>query len=137
MLKGTLITLSFILLSSVASAQQQFACQFTNSNGFAFDQGKWIRTPFKLRSPFFIKLGNTLDPESVYDGLDVGFSTQFATCFSKDLFDGSYTCASQIGESVIFNPKTGEGAQATILGAGSEGEERDTMSISTFVCQQM
>lgn len=139
MLKKALITLSAILLATSAAAQQNFACQHTDSNGFAFKERQWGRTGFTNDPPFFIKLGSdTLDPQSILDGLNVGFQSNLPTCFSKDVFGGAYYCASHIGETVVFNPKSGEGAKSTIYGAGSsDSEVRDTLSVSLFVCQKM
>ena len=133
-----LITLSAILLATAAAAQQNFACQYTASNGFSFSEGQWGKTAFTVGPPFFIKLGsNTLDPQSIYDGLNLGYASNLPTCFSKDVFQGSYYCASHIGETVTFNPETGQGARATVYGAGSSTSgRRDTLSIDLFVCQK-
>jgi len=132
-----LITLSAILLATAAAAQQNFACQYTDSNGFIFEEGQWGRTGFNVESPFFIKLGSdALDPQSIYDGLNVGFSNVLPTCFSENVFQGFYSCASHLGETVTFNPETGEGARATVYGAGNKGQSRDTLSIALFVCQK-
>jgi hypothetical protein len=142
MLKKVLITLSSILFATTVVAQGSpegtYACQYVDGNGFVYEDGRWNRRYFDLKPPFFIKLGpDTLDPQSIYDGLNVGFSYELPTCFPED-FSGGYSCASQLGETAIFNPATREGAKTTIFGAGMSGEEyRDTLTIFTFVCQKV
>jgi len=133
-----LITLSAILLATAAAAQQNFACQYTASTGFIFKDGQWGKTAFYADPPFFIKLGSdALDPQSIYDGLGIGWSSFLPTCFPKLAYNGSYSCASHIGQTVTFSPETGEGAVARTFGIGMSGEERDTLSIYLFVCQKM
>ena len=143
MLKKSLITLSLssILFATTAVAQGShegtYACQYVDANGFIYEDGRWQRTGFNLMPHFFIKLGpDTLDPQSILDGLEVGFSATLPLCFPVDV-RGAYTCTSHVGEAAIFNPVTREGAKTTILGASGVGEIRDTLSISTFVCQKV
>ena len=142
MLKRFIIPLLSILFATTAVAQGThegtYACQYVESNGFFFEDGQWKKTGFNVDPPFFIKLGpDTLDPQSIYDGLDVGFSFELPTCYPEN-FTGAYSCASSLGENAVFNPLTREGAKSTILGAASTDEERrDTISIDTFVCQKV
>jgi hypothetical protein len=137
-LKGFLAAASAFLISSAAYAEQNYACQHTDANGFTFEEGKWVRAGFMLKAPFFIKLGDeTLDPQSVYDGLNVGYSFNLPLCFPANNADRAYSCASVVGETVTFNPQTQQGAAATTYGAGNNGDRRDDLVIRTFVCQPM
>jgi hypothetical protein len=138
MLRIALFTSSAIFFTTPLAAEQNFACQYTNSSGYSYKNGKWEPTGYFLRQPFFIKLDNgTLNPKSVYDALNIGFSTELPICFARNDYNGSYACASTVGETMTFNPETGEGAKATVYGAGNKGSNRDSIVVSTFVCQSM
>ena len=142
MLKTVLITLSSILFATTAVAQGAhegtYACQYVDATGFIDSGGQWDRANFTQRPPFFIKLGpDTLDPQSIVDGLYLASSYERTTCFPEN-YSGGYACASGAGETVMFNPVKSDGARASILDAGrGDVEYRGTLSIYTFVCQKV
>jgi hypothetical protein len=120
---------------------QTFACQFQDDVGFKWTAGQWEVTRFRVGTPFFIKMaGQDVDLESIYRALGKTYPppTQnplFSVTCQKQL--AVHTC-SGIGQVLSFNSNVLSGVLSTTLGALTKSDQnRDSISISPFTCQQM
>jgi hypothetical protein len=128
-----LIVIFLLNLPTPVVAQTVYACQYTDSTGFVFQNERWQTTEFKLREPFFLRLGTDEVPDAA--GLKaIEFSPTSTSCRSA----GSLLLCSGIdGSSLVFNRKTGSGAMSSIFGASMTGLNRDTPNIFLFRCRKM
>ena len=120
-----------LAVAGPASAQT-YACQYTDSNGFAlYKDGNWKRTGFKIKDPFFIEIvdGN-IDPRSVN-------SLVFGGKCHVLKYDGVHSCTDGIGTSLYFSPDTDTGGVSNLMGAVSNKSKRKPVDVALFVCQQM
>jgi hypothetical protein len=138
--------LSFFLLALsfnvVYSQTTTYACQFVDSNGFIWKNGKWSRIGFNIDKPFFLKYQDgLLDKESAYrvfwreEGV---FAPSKISCVYEPT-RGSDSCITLLGQSLVFNKNNLQGATSSLMGAALTGINgvRDTPSIDLFVCQTM
>ncbi len=112
---------------ATAELPKVFACQYTDSNGFHYD-GSWKRTGFNLRPPFFIKTnGETI----------TSAGHLFEESISCTQRNSLFQCGDELGSIVFFNVGTKRGGAADLFGATNDGDSRDTVQVSLFVCQVM
>lgn len=124
-----------------ASDNQIFACQNSSSAGFDFDNGKWKATEFRPPKPFFLKLVNG-KPDLTSVAKLIGGVPQVLKC-GVDV-EGLINCAQLAdspymasAETLIFSPKLKRGAISVIGGAIGTGENRDSLVINVFTCEDM
>lgn len=116
--------------------KEWWACQFIDSAGMDWEAGAWSITRFTLRKPFVLvdDGAGLLDLDSVSKPLDARQAA--ITCTNANV-DKHIFCQSRwTGSSFSFDPKTGTGAVAEILGAfgKSDDSRRDSLLVSAFEC---
>ncbi len=122
-------------------AQSIFACQNIKSTGFEWKNNRWSETNYSIGKPFFIKLnGKSIDEESVWRIFSdqMKYYSGDETC-TKNIVE-IFTCMTQIGESLVFNPKNGEGAKSELSGEAHKSinsSRRDSVTVGLFTCQKM
>ena len=123
-----------ISLSLPIQAQSIVACQFTNSDGYRWSNGKWSNAKFKLEKPFFMKINQDgiIELDSI-NNLIIG-ATECKRVW-RHIKPENVMCIGSM-DFVSFNTKTMEGATSYIGGATQEGD-RDTISTALFTCQKM
>jgi hypothetical protein len=141
------LALILSLWAGVAQAQMTLACQFTMANGFTWKNGKWQPTMFKPEKPFFLTIDpdKRINPKSAL--LVFGESPEMAernksdatwvSCFRHSTAGNSSACSGFLGDSIIISLASLEGAVSLAAGATQQSQNRDTISISPFVCQKM
>lgn len=128
-----------LLVPSMAYSQavDQFACQFTNSQGYTFKEGRWTPTQFRPDDPFFLTVeDNVLTPVSVARGLGAGDEDDPAVCNSRLGGDASQ-CDTASAMMVVFNHVTGLGATSSLAAVAMDGEVDSDVFMQLFHCQKM
>ncbi len=127
-LSAAALALVGVTTPAFAELEKVYACQYTDSTGFIFKAGKWQETTFNLGQPFFIKTdGVTITSTGVLFDHRISCTNAVSV----------YQCGDQLGGSVIFDSETKKGAHSELVGAASVGDERDTVTVSLFVCDEM
>ncbi len=124
---------------ALPSSAQVFACQYTDSNGFHFDNGRWKRSSFNVRAPFFLRLQNgKITEESAASPMNgVPAVLKCVTQRSYALNDTLHTCSDE-STQLIFSLNSRSGAVSNMLGAASSNAAyRDSVSVALFNCQHM
>lgn len=121
----------FLLIATTTSLAQTFACQFVASAGLNWEKGSWVTSTFKKRSPFFIGLnrdGKTIDEKTIANLVIA------STCTAEE----NISCTGLLGQFLYFSPLTLKGAYVTTLGSViHDDRQKDSLSISPFICQKM
>jgi hypothetical protein len=140
-MKKKILILLLLSLAGASQAQQILACQFTDSNGFNWESGRWVRSAFKNSKPFFVRLDNTqnIDPKSLET--DVLFFYAGDTVCKKFMSPKSglrVGCSEpDSGNSIVINLETLAGAHSLISGAASKSLTKDSVAVKLFECQKM
>ena len=136
MMKINISLLCLLFFASSVHAQTTLACQFTNNNGFTYEEGKWKRSGFNSEKPFFIKIKhNGIIVESSLKGVDMNFAPQCKRVYSS-VAPELIICYSTV-RSLLLNIKTLEGAISFLGGVALPNPTRDDIAISLFNCQAM
>jgi hypothetical protein len=65
-MKWVALLLAGVVTTSSGQPEPTWACQYTESSGFRYDEGKWKPARFQTREPFFIRMkAGNLDKESL------------------------------------------------------------------------
>jgi hypothetical protein len=126
-----------ILLASAQAQGQVFACQYTDSTGLHFENGRWARKGFIAPKPFFLRLEEgRITQESA--AIPLAAHSPNIVCAIKDMPQQGiiHTC-SDYSSQLIFSPSTSSGATAQLLGSTSREQRRDSVTVSLFTCQSM
>ena len=135
-MKINIYLLFLLFFASSVNAQTTLACQFTNSNGFTYEGGKWKRSGFLAEKPFFIKIKpNGIIDESSLKGVDMNFEPQCKRVYNY-VAPELLICYDTV-KSLLLNIKTLEGAISFLGGVALPNPTKDDMSISLFNCQSM
>jgi hypothetical protein len=123
-----------LLFAPNAHAQgKPLACQFQDSAGLDWGQGRWNVMRFVPKEPFILVLkGGDLDVQSVVKPLG-GRELTDPVCTRSSL--GNFLCTSHAGGTLMFNPSVNRGAVAQLLGGTSSAAERGSLTVSPFICQ--
>ena len=137
MMKINISLLCLLFFASSVHAQTTLACQFTNSNGYSYEGGKWKRSGFLVDKPFFIKIKpNGIIDESSLKGVEMDYMPQCKRVFSN--IRPELVSCHDATDSLVLNTKTLEGAISTLGGAGSaSNNKRDDVGVKLFNCQSM
>lgn len=135
MKKFFLLLIGLLLAGTAVQAQVVLACQFTESGGYIYRNGRWQLTSFTLDKPFFIRLqaDGVIDPSSLA-GAGMTYNIECSRPYGHR--PEFVRCAGN-SDMMIFSTRTLAGSTSTIHGAASEGSNRDTLSINPFSCQRM
>ncbi|TDL88028.1 hypothetical protein [Meridianimarinicoccus aquatilis] len=138
------ITISALLLSTATleAQEQTWACQYTDSIGFSFEDGQYNPTRFKVPEPFFLKTEEeSLVPSSAVGALEALGHTGEAYCHPRKIHpvtDGSMqTCSDPYGNTIIFSTTAARGAVSKMLGSVQVEDTRIPTGVLLFVCQSM
>jgi hypothetical protein len=88
-----LIVIFLLNLPTPVVAQTVYACQYTDSTGFVFQNERWQTTEFKLREPFFLRLGTDEVPDA-------------ASLKAIEFSPTSTSCSQQLGSDPRLNRLT-------------------------------
>jgi hypothetical protein len=134
-MKKIFVLLMGLLSVAVVQAQTVLACQFTESGGYIYRNGRWQLTSFTLDKPFFIRLqaDGVIDPSSLA-GAGMTYNIECSRPYSHR--PEFVRCAGN-SDMMIFSTRTLAGSTSALHGAASEGGNRDTLSINPFTCQRM
>ena len=126
-----LVACLFLVLTTNSLAQT-FACQFVASGGLRWEAGSWVTSKFRNEQPFFftIKAGAGVVSFKGYELYEI----LHPTCHQKT---GRHWCGDLTGQSFYFSEDTQKGAISSLFGAAQEKSDKDTLSISPFICQRM
>jgi hypothetical protein len=129
--------LCLLLFTSSVRSQTTIACQFTNSNGYTYEGGRWKRSGFIVDKPFFIKIKpDGIIDESSLKGVDMYFEIKCKRPFGN--VRQELVICHETTDSLVLNTKTLEGAISSLAGAGSSSNnKRDDVVIKLFNCQPM
>jgi hypothetical protein len=133
------LLIATLLLVHGAAMGQTFACQYTGSAGFHWENGGWSTTGFHVLPPFFLKMnGSNLEQKSVADFFGaMGETASYIRC-EKHPHRAFHSCMNQYGAFLHFNESTRMGGRAVLGGSDSTSKRyRDSTSVSHFTCQQM
>ncbi len=125
----------------VVGGEVVYACQYTNSAGFRWENGRWESPRFNPDSPFFLTtINNNLAEESVAASLKIHRST--VAChdpIKNDRFGDIQTCSSSIGMVVTFSVTNMNGAVARTLGGAmpTDFPENDDLEVAPFICTKV
>ena len=136
MMRLTICTLIAACWGGLAYAQT-FACQSLNAGGLFWESGEWRVGRVKGKQPFFLKMnGQELDLSSVGKALWGEHENQ-PSC--RRHAQNDFSCADKLGNFMFFDPRTGNGGFARLLGAGQPTAEpkKDTVTAEAFTCQKM
>ena len=121
----------WLFLMTGSSVAQTYACQFVASAGLNWEKGSWVTSTFKKSSPFFIGLnpdGKTIDEKTIKNLIIV------PTCTAEEFI----SCTGLSGQFLYFYPPALKGAYVTTLGSIiHDDRQKDSLSVSPFVCQKM
>lgn len=135
------LLIATLLLVHGAAMGQTFACQYTESTGFHWENGRWRRTGFNILPPFFLKMnGSNLDQKAVSSvfGSD-GEIAKLVRCEKRQMgLTNLHSCMDQFGQFLVYDEHTRKGGMAMLGGSTSTDKPyRDSTSVSHFTCQQM
>lgn len=120
----------------VVGSQMVYACQFVESGGLDWENGRWNLTGFNKGSPFFLSANNgSIVPEST----KIALNSPFPEIYCHPKFVGSVqTCSDGAGGSLVFSFLSLKGAVGRIFGGISSAEsQKDSLVVSPFVCTKM
>ncbi|CAD0183979.1 hypothetical protein RUESEDTHA_00856 [Ruegeria sp. THAF57] len=132
-MKKLLSAISLILFGIPANAElaSVYACQYTRSSGFYFEEGQWNSVSFVVREPFFLKT----DGEKITSVGDL--APEFMSCTISNIYR-YHQCGDQFGNTVFFNPGNLRGGASYLNGATSDSEDhRDDVFVEMFICEAM
>ena len=122
-------TLPLMAQAQPPEGQDWWACQSIASAGLIYELGKWEATGFISEQKFIlIADGDSLSTSSV---LKAGIEPK-PKCRVSTL--GKISCTDTLGGSLLFNKALGRGAISQIYGGASDGDTRDTLSVTPFEC---
>lgn len=127
------IGLMLASLSIFTYAQRTpLACQDDAAAGMRWDLGKWNTASF-IEDKFILVLeGRTLTKDSVAKALkEVTPSDITCNATPGRLY---ISCHDGFGGSLFFSIMNSKGAISNVLGAISESNKRDTLSVRAFTC---
>ncbi len=127
------------LTLAAPSWAQVYACQYTDSTGFQYKEGRWVPTKFTLERPFFLTVADgrvTIDSA----GRALNAAPSQVRCEVNNLtWVGSavtHSC-SDYSSQLIFSPENGTGSSSSSLGAVSTSPKRDSVGVTLFACQRV
>ena len=116
---------------SGSSVAQTFACQFIAAAGLKWENDSWVTKTFKENPPFFIGLnpdGKTIDTKTISKLVII------PKCNGDELI----SCSGIGGDFLFFSLSGLKGAYGRTLGSIiHDSREKDTISVSPFICQKM
>lgn len=126
------------LFAGAASADKvAFACQYDVTGGFKWENGSWVLKHFQTDRPMVIVLENGLISDETQNKNQWLYKCKKTTFSSPLVSDQTIVCFDELGGYLMFDPATGLGARAEILGAVvklDSNQRRDTLSVRTFTC---
>ena len=132
------LLLAALLLVHGAAMGQTFACQYIESGGLNWENGRWRSTLFILPPPFFLRMnGSKLDNKVVADLLGSrGASAELVDC-ANNTYLQTHSCMDGFGTFLVFDERTGQGGRANLTGSTRTQAKRDATSVAHFICQKM
>ena len=128
-----------LALSFAPEAQAQnrvLACQHLAASGLNWEQGQWRQARFRIEEPFALVLkdGN-LDLDSVDKAMG---SESGPSCEKRArAFPSQISCVGWSGTFLLFDTKTNRGTLTQSLGGIAVSANRDSLTVSPFVCQPL
>ena len=130
---------ALLAIATPAMAEKTvYACQFIDSGGLEWKNGRWKPTGFYKSEPFFFSANNeSIVPESMSGALGLE-SVNFLCHLSTDMFPVQ-TCSDSLGGVFIFNFNGLNGAIARVFSGvvGNSEKEKDPLYVSPFTCTKM
>lgn len=126
------VTLPLMGQAQPSEGQDWWACQSVEVGGLIWEKPSWRATRFKHDDRFILIGGsNTITEASAAKAMSA-IDVRCRLADSGKTFCMSFT----LGTALSFNPATGNGAIAEIIGGtgSSLSEERDTLSTMAFEC---
>lgn len=121
-----------LLIATASSLAQTFACQYIESGGLIWESGAWVASRFKISEPFFFTIKADVGITS-FKG-DALIEMVPPTCYQKA---GKHWCSNPVGLFLYFWESTQRGAISRSFGAVQNGDKRDGLAISPFICTKM
>ena len=125
----------WLLLATSGSIAQTFACQFVASGGLDWKSSRWVATEFNSREPFFFKITPN-DGMNSFKG-DDSLERLPLNCDQEARKLKIHSCSTAAGVYVYFWEITQRGAISRLFGSAMEKDERDSLTVSPFICQKM
>jgi hypothetical protein len=125
-------------LVSVNASPGVYACQDTHSSGLEWKGGRWQNQNYFADRKFFLKIeGDRITPDSARSAGGLGARTICHGAYQTASHGTIFTC-DDYSDKLVFNPAAGAGARSALFGSISHrGNERDSVAVTTFVCQKM
>jgi hypothetical protein len=120
-----------------AQEKHSLACQYVRSGGLMWENNNWVPTGFVLDQPFFLSVENNELPASSAGSVFGGPPAYQETVSCISSLARFTTCVGKLGDTLFLNHETNSGAVSSLYGGGMTGDERDTLTIKTFICQRM
>jgi hypothetical protein len=127
-------TVSLLFPAIVYAQGKPMACQYIESGGLAWDNGRWTISRFVTREKFILVIENQTITKSSASKPMAG-PPEFITCNKVDPLTNINICFDEMGAYLIFRNLSMTGAVAQILGGTSSRNTRDNLSVSPFSCQ--
>ena len=132
----------FLLMATASSLAQTFACQYVASGGLSWESGTWVASGFKKKEPFFftIKAGvgiTSFKGDKFLEDDLVCDNSATRTAYEKVTRNGRHSCSTYTGDYLYFQEKTLRGTISSRYGGVLDGDKRDTLTISPFICTKM
>jgi hypothetical protein len=129
-----IIATAAAVISAPTMAQNvTYACQYLDSGGFNWKNGKWEITKFRTEAPFFLIYENEkIDTDSLEKALK-------AMMFKCENLGRNTYCISFLGKSFVFDKETMSGGVSILHGASmpNGGNYKDSIAVSPFTCTKM
>jgi hypothetical protein len=138
MILRILVTLATLSLTGHSmGAPGVYACQDTYSSGLEWEMGRWKTTNYFAERKFFLRIeGDRLTVSSARSAGGLGASTICHPGYKTAQEGVIYGC-DDYSDKLVFNPSAGSGARSALFGSITGGIKRDSVAVTTFVCQRM
>jgi len=134
----TFVLSSAVLVAPAFAQQVTYACQYVETAGLGWKNGKWVPGTYVDDPPFFLTAeGNSLTSES----LEKIFGSFGYSCNPplQSLFGESQSCVGSLGTTINFSFTNLTGVRAATF-AGikpSNRSEKGYLLVAPFVCEKV
>ncbi len=138
MTRNLVLAVVLAALALPANAQESYtlACQYTEDAGLKWENRGWALRNFRPDDPFFLKVANgRLTTETVARVVEIS-SPENVSCMKND-FSTYEACMDYLGGSLFFDYKNYRGGISQLYGSTNTGDSRDSIRVSTFICQRV
>ncbi|NKB32157.1 MAG: hypothetical protein GKR91_03585 [Pseudomonadales bacterium] len=118
-IKGVILTLICSIPVFAAENDNAWSCEGVSSIGFYWQEGNWQNQSYAPANYLFT-IGSSGNASLIFSG----YQWTFDDCISSNII----RCSTDLGNAIVMNLSTGQGAVSSIVAAAvpPEGEEANT-----------